>query len=478
MSKNMAIHPILVGFTALMLLGILAVPEYSDATSSRDARIITNMGQLRSVAEIINANEESYENVHCDHEGDMKILCEDIKRRGGKTPIIYSSEDAYCAYTFLPPSGSDYGEFYCIDSANFSSLQLKNSPGQQGYCDGTTFSCIVDGVEPPFYNDPYFVEELREVGSRETSENWFMIHLLAIFLFFVGVWFRAFHLRKKEIHPRLALEGYAAIISFILLWGTFLGSISEILIMVYPIGLGMSISCLIHKGRMNKIVGGVLTLIYAIIFLAFFEPEFAIFVLSVVGFIVGFRILIFLWKWTDRWRMQEPVKDTSFALTAKVIGNNILYHAAIIWFVVHVSIVVYSTAVLNIPYRMDRFSVDYELYIKYGHFISVALLAFATGFRAVKKNVETKMLAWESYAGAWALSTLWLFWVVLIFDLIHPSPFSENSMPILVILLILSSIFGIKCLLHRGRLNNLHGLGILIGTILLAMYILKSLKYL
>lgn len=98
------------------------------------ARIVADMQQMRTVAELIYQEEGSYENVNCNY-GNIKLLCDDIEWQAGEKPTIHRSKQEYCAY-----SRRRMNEFFCIDKA--SVIGISNIyPGEEGYCDGKTFRC-------------------------------------------------------------------------------------------------------------------------------------------------------------------------------------------------------------------------------------------------------------------------------------------------------------------------------------------------
>jgi hypothetical protein len=115
---------------------------------AKDARIMADMSQLRTMAEMIYDEQGSYRNVKCNYKstyGDLKEICQDIKEQVGFEPVIYSTTDKYCAYSKL----NTPGRYYCVDSS-VRAISTYINPGQTGYCTGKTFVCPkTSGAMPP-----------------------------------------------------------------------------------------------------------------------------------------------------------------------------------------------------------------------------------------------------------------------------------------------------------------------------------------
>lgn len=144
---------IIVGFAILGLIVLIGVPIATTFISSRgardkarDARITAKMGQLRSKANMLSSNEGGYSKLSCSYDSETKAICDDIDSQctqgncagddaqGGPEDVtIYSSEEAYCAYTPLNEGG-----YYCIDSTGIGG-ETKTDPSAT--CAQGSFKC-------------------------------------------------------------------------------------------------------------------------------------------------------------------------------------------------------------------------------------------------------------------------------------------------------------------------------------------------
>ncbi len=120
------------GFTLIELLvviaiiGILASIVLVSVSGARDkandARIISNMAQLRNIAELSNEAKGSYKNFGCSWSADTTSLCDDIGKQLGASPLSVgwpvfattTSGDDYCGYAILRTKFSNATDTYCI----------------------------------------------------------------------------------------------------------------------------------------------------------------------------------------------------------------------------------------------------------------------------------------------------------------------------------------------------------------------------
>jgi len=116
--------------------------EYTDTTKSIgekfdriNERVVSDMVQIRTAAEMIYDQDGSYNNLNCNHP-QIASLCADINEQIGARPVINSSLKAYCSYVKLPP----LLDYYCIDS-QMTYDKFMSAADTETFCDGTSFSC-------------------------------------------------------------------------------------------------------------------------------------------------------------------------------------------------------------------------------------------------------------------------------------------------------------------------------------------------
>ena len=111
------------GFTLIELLvviaiiGILAAIVLVSLSGARDrakdARITTDMSQLRTAAEVYQGNNQTYTGFCTD--ADTVALQTDITNQGGTSYACHESATAYCVEVLL-----NGGEYWCVDSGLIS----------------------------------------------------------------------------------------------------------------------------------------------------------------------------------------------------------------------------------------------------------------------------------------------------------------------------------------------------------------------
>lgn len=153
------------GFTLIELLVVIAIIGILAAivlvslggarAKARDARIVTDLSQIRTKAELVNAAEGSYTLLACTYDDETKALCNDADKQcpsgtaacgaddadaGTEDVVIHASADKYCAYTPLNTKYGGESDYFCVDSTGKAG-NVASNPGVSSACDGTTFVC-------------------------------------------------------------------------------------------------------------------------------------------------------------------------------------------------------------------------------------------------------------------------------------------------------------------------------------------------
>lgn len=121
-----------------ILAGIVLVSLSGARERAKDAKIITDMSQIRSAGESAYAVDGNYSKVKCtDDTYGIKKLCDDITAQGATVTIRPSSPDqAYCAVVTLHS-----GKIYCVDSK----LNSKEYANATSVCSSDTdLTCEAD----------------------------------------------------------------------------------------------------------------------------------------------------------------------------------------------------------------------------------------------------------------------------------------------------------------------------------------------
>jgi len=120
-----------------ILAGIVLVSLGGARTRAKDARIISDMSQLRTEAEILYSSDGSYVNVD-KTKGEIKKLSDDITLQGSSLELHLKTDDnsAYCAYAKLNAPAAD--TWYCVDGPG---MTAKSYSPTAPTCTSTDFTC-------------------------------------------------------------------------------------------------------------------------------------------------------------------------------------------------------------------------------------------------------------------------------------------------------------------------------------------------
>lgn len=144
-SKGFTLIELLVVIAIIGILASIVLVSFPGATKkAKDTRIISAIGQARTVMTYVYANDGDYDAFDCVHV-DMTTLCAEVANNhptSGTNPTIAqdaaSDSTAACIYSLLNAK-TDY--WYCADSTGIAGFTT-TPPGGTGYCvDGTSAVC-------------------------------------------------------------------------------------------------------------------------------------------------------------------------------------------------------------------------------------------------------------------------------------------------------------------------------------------------
>ncbi len=123
-----------------ILAGVVLVSLSGARNSAKNARIISEMDQLRTAAELYYAKKNSYEGFCSD--SSVTIISSDIKAQGSTTDFkCVAEESKYCAAAKLVDSDT----YYCVDSKmNSTSIPTTTS----NPCNTNSYSCLTPTPTP------------------------------------------------------------------------------------------------------------------------------------------------------------------------------------------------------------------------------------------------------------------------------------------------------------------------------------------
>jgi prepilin-type N-terminal cleavage/methylation domain-containing protein len=143
MSKGFTLIELLVVITIIGILAGVVLVYFPTATKvAKDSRIVSAIGQARTIMAYLYAIDGNYANFSCSST-DMAPLCAEISNNGGVAYIQKTSNNAAaCIYSQLT---AKLNYWYCADSTGKAGYTT-TSPATTNYCTGGTTA-----VCPPVY---------------------------------------------------------------------------------------------------------------------------------------------------------------------------------------------------------------------------------------------------------------------------------------------------------------------------------------
>ncbi|TFB07959.1 type II secretion system protein [Candidatus Atribacteria bacterium MT.SAG.1] len=141
MKKGFTLIELLVVIAIIGILASVVLVGFPNATrKAKDSRVISGIGQARTVMIYIGANEGTYTSFKGTHE-DMVSLWTEITNNDKEetTPGIQGGTQDQGACIYAQLSAKD-NYWYCAASNGLAGF-TDTSPSGSGYCDGTTFVC-------------------------------------------------------------------------------------------------------------------------------------------------------------------------------------------------------------------------------------------------------------------------------------------------------------------------------------------------
>jgi len=152
--KGFTLIELLVVISIIGILASIVIIQFPGAVSSaRAGRTMSSLGQFRTQARIIYANNENYWDVECDIDTDTKVcsncnlsikaLCDDVGQNSEDLLEIYIDSDGkgYCATVQLDGSG----KYFCIDGAGNEegALHAKEYDTEPARCN-SGYDCVTN----------------------------------------------------------------------------------------------------------------------------------------------------------------------------------------------------------------------------------------------------------------------------------------------------------------------------------------------
>lgn len=140
MKKGFTLIELLVVIAIIGILASIVLVTFPGATKkAKDARVISAIGQARTVMTYVYANEGSYVGFDCTH-SDMEKLCAEVQNNSYNNTALTIRTSTNEACMYAPLNAKNGATWYCVDSTGVGG-ETSTNPGGSGYCDGTTFVC-------------------------------------------------------------------------------------------------------------------------------------------------------------------------------------------------------------------------------------------------------------------------------------------------------------------------------------------------
>ena len=140
MKKGFTLIELLVVIAIIGILASVVLIGFPNATKkAKDSRIISAIGQARTIMTYIGANEGTYVDFDEEHTDMTTLWAEITANNSDGTEGIHGGTEPQgaCIWSQLNAK-ADY--WYCADSTGVAGFAVTN-PGAAALCDGTTFVC-------------------------------------------------------------------------------------------------------------------------------------------------------------------------------------------------------------------------------------------------------------------------------------------------------------------------------------------------
>jgi len=163
-NKGFTLIELLVVIAIIGILAAIVLVSLSGANkSARDARVVSDVSQMRAESELINATEGSYAkitigvaNSGCDYNTEIEALCNDADKQcpddgtggnacgaddsddGTEDLVAFGNGSAYCSYAPLNVLYGGAPDYFCVDSTG---VVGKTTTNPSTTCTAALFTC-------------------------------------------------------------------------------------------------------------------------------------------------------------------------------------------------------------------------------------------------------------------------------------------------------------------------------------------------